>query len=151
MQYFARRMNREIDIVPPETMQALVRYQWPGNIRELQNLIERAVILSRGPALSVPLRDLRSRATLPCEGTQHLTLEEVERAHILATLNDTKMGSFRTKRCSSTPCHKTHYSPVPYGQTWDFPPVESRSTRDYRPHLRIATRLKWTGLKDRPI
>ena len=47
------------------------------------------MILSRGPALSVPLRELRGRATIPREGSQHLTLEEVERAHILATLTDT--------------------------------------------------------------
>jgi formate hydrogenlyase transcriptional activator len=90
MQYFARRMNRSIDVVLPETMRALVGYHWPGNIRELQNLIGRAVILSRGPALNVPIRELRGRTTIPYEGTQHLTFEEVERAHILATLNYTK-------------------------------------------------------------
>jgi formate hydrogenlyase transcriptional activator len=43
---YAQRMNKRIDVIPPQTMDALVRYQWPGNVRELQNFMERAVILS---------------------------------------------------------------------------------------------------------
>ena len=54
-QQFARRMKKGIDTIPAETMEALTRYEWPGNIRELQNLIERAVILSTGPTLNVPI------------------------------------------------------------------------------------------------
>jgi formate hydrogenlyase transcriptional activator len=60
-QYFARNMTKEIDTISAETMNALVRYPWPGNIRELQNVIERAVILSKGPALKVSLADLKSK------------------------------------------------------------------------------------------
>jgi len=63
IQHFARRMNRNIETIPSETMDALSRYSWPGNIRELQNLIERAVILSPGPVLRVPLTELNSRTT----------------------------------------------------------------------------------------
>jgi formate hydrogenlyase transcriptional activator len=48
---YARRMNKRIDEIPPETMDALVRYPWPGNIRELQNFIDRAVILSQRSVL----------------------------------------------------------------------------------------------------
>ena len=59
VQQFARRMNRRITNIPSEAMQALARYQWPGNIRELQNFIERAVILSPGPALQAPIRELK--------------------------------------------------------------------------------------------
>ena len=55
VQEFSRRNNRVINTIPSETMQALVRYQWPGNIRELQNVIERAVIISKGTMLNVPL------------------------------------------------------------------------------------------------
>src|SRR5689334_20077791 len=62
VQHFARRMNRNIETIPSATMEALIRYGWPGNIRELQNLIERAVILSAGPILQVPLRELESLA-----------------------------------------------------------------------------------------
>lgn len=53
-QRFARRMGRRIEAIPSAVMEALVRYPWPGNIRELQNVIERAVILSPGPSLQVP-------------------------------------------------------------------------------------------------
>src|SRR5260370_6980203 len=58
-QHFARNMTKEIDTISTETMNVLVHYPWPGNIRELQNLIERAVILPKGPALNVPLADLK--------------------------------------------------------------------------------------------
>ena len=60
-QQFARRMKRTIETIPADTMQALSRYDWPGNIRELQNLIERAVILSPGPTLFVPIEALTPR------------------------------------------------------------------------------------------
>ena len=63
---------------------------WPGNIRELQNLIERAVILSPGPVLQVPLDDLRSGALPSQESGKRQTLEESDRALILATLKETK-------------------------------------------------------------
>jgi len=61
-QQFSRRMNRSIETIPSETMNMLVHYEWPGNIRELQNVIERAVIVSTGPVLKVALDDLRMRA-----------------------------------------------------------------------------------------
>ncbi|HEX3685599.1 MAG TPA: sigma-54 dependent transcriptional regulator [Bryobacteraceae bacterium] len=77
---FARRFNKRIDAIAPETMQVLARYSWPGNIRELQNFIERSVILSRGPVLTPPCGELeRLRDTMPSEP---VTLLDVERAHI---------------------------------------------------------------------
>jgi formate hydrogenlyase transcriptional activator len=82
-------MNR-IDTVPTETMEGLIRYCWPGNIRELENVIERAVILSHGPVLKVQLQDLCSRAISTENSRGQQTLEEVERAQILATLKATK-------------------------------------------------------------
>ena len=86
----ARQMHRTIDTIPSATMDALCRYPWPGNIRELQNCIERAVILSPGPVLQVPLDDLRSGALPSPEPGQRQTLEEADRALILATLKETK-------------------------------------------------------------
>jgi formate hydrogenlyase transcriptional activator len=69
---------------------ALTRYPWPGNIRELQNLIERAVILSRGPVLQIPLQDLDNRTVLHRDNGKDKTLEAAERAHILAILKETR-------------------------------------------------------------
>ena len=90
VQHFARPMNRTIETIPSETVEALSRYSWPGNIRELQNLMERAVILSLGPVLEVPLADLDGRTKSgPAHGS-HQTLEDAERAHILATLKETR-------------------------------------------------------------
>jgi formate hydrogenlyase transcriptional activator len=90
VQHFARRMSRAIDTIPSETMDTLVRHSWPGNIRELQNVIEHAVILSDGPVLRVPLAGLHSNRVPNQEGTGRKTLEEAEREHILATLKETK-------------------------------------------------------------
>jgi len=89
-QRFARRMNRTIETIPAETMAALTRYPWPGNIRELQNLIERAVIVSHGPVLQVPLQDLDNRIALRRDNEKDQTLEEAQRAHILTILKDTR-------------------------------------------------------------
>ena len=66
VQEAAQRMNKTIDTIPPGTMEALTQYRWPGNIRELENVIERAVILTPNSTLHVPLRDLRSRITPFC-------------------------------------------------------------------------------------
>ncbi|MPZ19446.1 MAG: hypothetical protein GEV06_16240 [Luteitalea sp.] len=88
-QQFARRMRRGIELIPSESMEALVRYDWPGNIRELQNLIERAVILSRGPALEVPVAELSTRQSAPFPTSPSETLEQADRRHIVAVLEAT--------------------------------------------------------------
>src|SRR5579859_4879577 len=88
-QYFAFNMGKQIDTISSDSMNALVRYPWPGNIRELQNVIERAVILSKGPVLKVALSDLKARPTEPGQLNWASTLEEVERRHILAVLEQT--------------------------------------------------------------
>jgi formate hydrogenlyase transcriptional activator len=83
---YARRMNKRIDVIPPDTMDALVRYPWPGNVRELQNFIERAVILSPQSVLRAPTSELEpfqpsKESNAPMNG-----LAEVERDHILRAL-----------------------------------------------------------------
>jgi formate hydrogenlyase transcriptional activator len=87
-QKVARRMNKRIETIPTATMAALSQYQWPGNIRELENLIERAVIVSRGSTLDVPLAELKQRAkSAPAEMSRPMTtLEEAEREHIRKAL-----------------------------------------------------------------
>jgi len=87
---FAQQMRRPIESVPKETMAALVSYHWPGNIRELQNLIERAVILSRGSSLEIPLGELKQAAKPAIQANGGSTLENVERDHILKVLGDAK-------------------------------------------------------------
>jgi len=90
VQQFSRRMNRSIETIPSETMSTLLRYDWPGNIRELQNVIERAVIVSTGPVLKVPLDDLRTRVpsavAFEDAGKMRSVLEDAERKQILAAL-----------------------------------------------------------------
>jgi formate hydrogenlyase transcriptional activator len=89
-QKYARRMNKEIEAVPAGTMTALSRYPWPGNIRELENLIERSVILSPGPELRVSSGELKGTATPANDGNATLpTLEDAERSHILRALRET--------------------------------------------------------------
>jgi formate hydrogenlyase transcriptional activator len=84
VQQFARRMNRRITTIPTESMNALVRYHWPGNIRELQNFIERAVIVSPGPALQAPVRELKRGPS----GAAVVTLHDAEREAIVRALRD---------------------------------------------------------------
>ena len=100
VQQFSRQLGKTIDAIPADTMSALTRYPWPGNIRELQNVIERAVILTSGPVLSVRSEDLRAPNPAPTaaapaardvtpaasNGNIREALEEAEREQILAAL-----------------------------------------------------------------
>jgi formate hydrogenlyase transcriptional activator len=83
---FGRRMRKQIGQIPRETMSALCSYDWPGNIRELQNLIERAVIVSKDGVLSnpLPVPESQSLKSFPFP----TTLKEIERTTILSALED---------------------------------------------------------------
>jgi formate hydrogenlyase transcriptional activator len=85
---YAEQMGKQINEVPVEAMRALVNHSWPGNIRELQNFIERSVILTSGEVLQAPLGDLRRNVS--AEPAKAITLEEAERAHIRKTLEHTR-------------------------------------------------------------
>jgi len=94
-------MNKKIDTIPADTMRALTRWHWPGNIRELENFIERAVILSLGSVLNVPISELQATtepstmavkaaaAAAPSSSGSAVTLEDREREHILKVLRET--------------------------------------------------------------
>jgi formate hydrogenlyase transcriptional activator len=77
----ARKMGRRVEMIAESSLEQLQRYAWPGNIRELRNVVERAIILADGPRLEIELPGRRGQAT-----TAKLTLEDVERSHILHVL-----------------------------------------------------------------
>jgi formate hydrogenlyase transcriptional activator len=88
---FSRRMGKQLESIPPETMAAFQWYSWPGNIRELQNLVERAVILSRDGVLPNPLHKKQTELMAPSllrtrTSYSSMTLEDSDRALILETL-----------------------------------------------------------------
>jgi formate hydrogenlyase transcriptional activator len=87
VEVFARRMNKQIDVIPNCIVENLCRYPWPGNIRELENFMERSVILTPGTALEAPLHELavleENNEPAP------VTLRDAERAHIRKILRET--------------------------------------------------------------
>jgi formate hydrogenlyase transcriptional activator len=88
VQQLNKRMSKTIETIPSEVMEALTQYTWPGNIRELQNLMERAVVLTSGPVLRFPLRDLQNRPTTAFEAKPVKSLADAEREHILVALKE---------------------------------------------------------------
>jgi formate hydrogenlyase transcriptional activator len=86
---YAQRMNKRVEVIPPETMEALIRYSWPGNVRELQNFLERAVILSPESTLRAPTSELEPHHIAKDGAAAIHGLAEVERDHILRALEAT--------------------------------------------------------------
>jgi formate hydrogenlyase transcriptional activator len=85
---FADRMKKSISLIPDEIIQTLRKHDWPGNIRELQNVIERAVIMSPGPELRLPASALEAPLGPQPLASRTRTLQETERDHILKVLNE---------------------------------------------------------------
>jgi formate hydrogenlyase transcriptional activator len=88
VELYSRRMDKPIDQIAPDTMSALTSYPWPGNIRELQNFIERSVIMTSGNVLQPPLATLQS--STGAESLGAVTLEDAERDHIRKILEQTR-------------------------------------------------------------
>jgi len=84
---YSARFKRPIDLIPDEVMEALKTHDWPGNIRELQNFIERALVFSPGSVLRPPLTDLRRMTKQSAAAS--CTLAEALREHILRVLKET--------------------------------------------------------------
>jgi formate hydrogenlyase transcriptional activator len=87
LHHYALRMDRHIETIPAETMNALTNWHWPGNVRELENFIERSVILSEDTVLRAPLAELEIEMLQG--GSSDLTLDTAERQHILGVLRET--------------------------------------------------------------
>jgi formate hydrogenlyase transcriptional activator len=88
VQKFSARFNKPIDVIPDEVMEVLKAHDWPGNIRELQNFIERAMVFSPESVLRLPLKDLKQMTNQPSAATSR-TLADAEREHILDVLGQT--------------------------------------------------------------
>ena len=99
---YSDKMGRQIENIPAATMQALVKWRWPGNIRELENFIERAVILSGGTSLRAPLDEIQEAGP---EAAGSDTLEHVEREHILKVLRES--GGVVTLAATRLGLHRT--------------------------------------------
>jgi formate hydrogenlyase transcriptional activator len=87
-------MKKRIETIPSDAVAAMTEYRWPGNIRELENFIERAVILSKGPELEIQLGELNTSRKLPVSARAAsesglATLEDAERDHIIKVLKQT--------------------------------------------------------------
>jgi formate hydrogenlyase transcriptional activator len=87
---FSERLNKPIETVPEEVMEFLKFHDWPGNIRELQNFIERAVVMSPGPVLRPPLMELKSISSKTDSVAATRTLGAAQRDHILEVLDQTR-------------------------------------------------------------
>jgi formate hydrogenlyase transcriptional activator len=85
VQKYSSALGRDIQTIPSETMEALINWHWPGNIRELENFIERSVILTDGTALRAPLAEFLAETS----GSREQSLEESERGHIVRVLRET--------------------------------------------------------------
>jgi len=93
VQKCAKQMQKRIDAIPASLMKGLTAWDWPGNIRELENFLERAVILTRGPVLYVPLAELETQEEQgedEAEASQSPTFQAAEREHILKVLREAK-------------------------------------------------------------
>ncbi len=138
VQHFARRMNRAIDTIPSETMEALIRHSWPGNIRELQNLVEHSVILSSGPTLRVPLTGLQSSAPASQVGTKRADYGGSRtRAHSRDPERD-QVGRLRSAWRGGATGDEPLHSSVPHEEARD------RSSRD------VTTLTSVAGIAGRP-
>ena len=118
-QKFARRMGRRIETIPAEAMDALVQYPWPGNIRELENVIERAVILSPGPRCTFTARaELQSpragpaRATSSAECAQRSPWPTPNGNTSSACLREAELGAGRPERRRGPPGDEADHAAV---------------------------------------
>jgi DNA-binding NtrC family response regulator len=93
VQKYTHSIEKRIDTIPTDAINALSEYQWPGNVRELEHFIERAVILSPGSELQLPLTELphqkKPSSAIDVSANNSSTLREAEREHIMRTLKDT--------------------------------------------------------------
>ena len=140
VEIYARRMDKQIEHIPPETMSALSSYQWPGNIRELQNFIERSVILSSGNVLCPPL------ASLQCSGGNGIAGGRYSggrgtRPHSQDSRAD-QVGCRRPKRGRCAFGNQEVYALLPHAKAWHLTHQQGIPS--------CVTDLQWQRYEDRP-
>jgi len=125
---FSRRMNRVIETIPSAAMDALRRYHWPGNIRELQNVIERAVIISTGPVLSVDVATLNFPRLPSGRKTRFSEIDKWRTSQRFGgngastdseSSQGMQLGCCRPERRSGTSCNETIHAPVENAKAWN--------------------------------
>jgi len=141
--HFAERMNRLVDEIPEHVMEALCQHDWPGNIRELQNFIERAVVLTEGRVLRPRLSELTRMAPTVTSSVSGRTLAELERVYITETLHRTnwvvggregaaaKLGLPRTTLIARMRKLGISRARLKVHDTWSSAPAENRLRREH--------------------
>jgi formate hydrogenlyase transcriptional activator len=150
VEILGRRMGRQIEHIPTETMSALRSYDWPGNIRELQNLIERAVILSNHGVLPNPLPAHGTPCVVLSSAT---TLRDSERTLILKDSGSGQLGNRRSERRGRQTWPETHYADPPDAEaghfsTWSPKQPECDGVSAAGAKLAIAIAIKPIGFAD---
>jgi len=112
---FSRRIGKQVDSIPPEIMAAFQWYSWPGNIRELHNLVERAVILSRDGLLPNPLHKKQTEPMIPSlhrprTFPSSMTLEDSDRALIAGNTGAGRLDRWGTARRSGETATETNHA-----------------------------------------
>ncbi len=113
---FAKNLGRTVRAVAKESMEGLQRYPWPGNIRELRNIIERAMITHTSGTLRIAVPEISGPPAI-----KSMALEDVERDHILKALEQTRVARARQGRCRGNSSNHTHDTRKPHGQTRHSP------------------------------
>ncbi|HTR34341.1 MAG TPA: sigma-54 dependent transcriptional regulator [Bryobacteraceae bacterium] len=141
--HFAERMNRLVDEIPEHVMEALCQHDWPGNIRELQNFIERAVVLTEGRVLRPRLSELTRMTPTATSSVSGRTLAELERVYITETLHRTnwvvggregaaaKLGLPRTTLIARMRKLGISRARLKVQDTWSSAPAENRLRREH--------------------
>jgi formate hydrogenlyase transcriptional activator len=122
-------MNKQIERIPDEVMEALIGQSWPGNVRELQNFIERSVILTDGNTLRIPLQGLGQTAVI--DSPQPITLKEAERHHIRKTLEQANWVVAGPTGAAVRLGNEAGYSLLAHAKAGNFQGESSRQKHDF--------------------
>jgi formate hydrogenlyase transcriptional activator len=119
VQNYSRQMGKSIDEVPDRVMEVLRSHHWPGNIRELQNFVERSVIMTHGNVLSPRISELKMLMQEPASAPTQ-TLSDAERAHHHRDSKRNQLGGRRTRRRRCSAWSSTDNAHLSNAKAWDL-------------------------------